>query len=496
MTKDTHPNPVMKNTISVSAPFLGALCAVVMLVFGSPPAGAASGNPPGKITYQGFLTDANGTPLANTVPENKTVIFRIWSGATGGTRIWSEQQSVAVDKGHFSVLLGEGSAVSGEVDTFAADLSLVFSGGGDRYLELRVDGTTLAPRLQFLPAPFSVLAFRARGLTDNRGSQKVFVDSDGLGIGVANPRYPLDVNGRVVATSFSGNGSGLTSLNANNISSGTLNSSRIPSLSASKITSGTLHSSRIPSLSASKITSGTFSSSARIPNLPASKITSGTLSSSRIPGLTTSKINSGRFSTSRLPSTTVYGDTSAGKTFRVGGSYNNVAEVFEGSDKSRSTMIYRTAKSGVFRLKGPSNHSSKDRYALYNGDSNWDFGSDRNLKKDIQDAEPLLDRVLKVKLRRFRWKEDAPTDGLKMGVIAQELEPLFPGMVSSNTHPDGESSLSVGYSDFGMISVKAIQELKQRTDGEIATLKQDNLTLKQQLADLLARMQALEAKSQ
>ena len=63
-----------------------------------------------------------------------------------------------------------------------------------------------------------------------------------------------------------GNGSGLLSLNGNNITTGTLSSDRIPNLNANKITSGTLSSAIIPNLNANKITAGTLSSD-RIPPL-------------------------------------------------------------------------------------------------------------------------------------------------------------------------------------------------------------------------------------
>jgi hypothetical protein len=130
--------------------------------------------------------------------------------------------------------------------------------------------------------------------------------------------------GSVTATSFAGSGQGLTNLNANNITSGTIDTARIPNLNASKITSGTfsaslfptLNASSIPNLDASKITTGVLNiaripnlDATRIPNLNASKITSGTfsaslfptLNASSIPNLDASKITTGVLNIARIP---------------------------------------------------------------------------------------------------------------------------------------------------------------------------------------------------
>jgi hypothetical protein len=82
--------------------------------------------------------------------------------------------------------------------------------------------------------------------------------SAGSGSGeVVTTVFSVD-DGAVSATSFSGSGSSLTSLNATNISSGTLGTARIPNLDAGKITTGTLDNARIPNLDAGKITTGTL----------------------------------------------------------------------------------------------------------------------------------------------------------------------------------------------------------------------------------------------
>ncbi|MGA4577226.1 tail fiber domain-containing protein [Limisphaera sp. VF-2] len=216
-----------------------------------PSARAADARPPDLMTYQGFLVDANGVPLASNNPANYPVIFRIYDQATGGNRLWSEQQIVTIDKGNFSVLLGEGTEVPGES---RPPLSQVFGGvdASDRYLGITVTisgaPTEILPRLRLLPAPYAYLARHANALVNNNGQPLV----------AAGTGDNLVVAGSLTANQFSGNGAGLTDLDASKITSGTLNVARIPGLDTSKITTGTLHPDRIPGLDAAKITSGTL----------------------------------------------------------------------------------------------------------------------------------------------------------------------------------------------------------------------------------------------
>lgn len=137
------------------------------------------------------------------------------------------------------------------------------------------------------------------------------------------------------------------------------------------------------------------------------------------------------------------------------------------------------------------------RFASYDGDSNWDFNSDRKLKKDITDATPVLERALKVQVRTFRWK-GGPTEGPKMiGVIAQELQPLFPDMVSETENPETrEKNLSVGYGDFAVIAIKAIQELKAQQDAEVKDLKAQVADLKAQMKEVLQAAAELRGQAE
>ena len=174
-----------------------AVCAA-LLHLATPAARAADANPPGKLTYQGFLTDASGVPLGNTTPINTNIIFRIYTAATGGTLKWSESQVVTLDKGHFSVLLGEGSAVAGETAAYTNNLSGIFTGvdASDRFMQISVGAGIIAPRLQFLPAPYALLARSANQVVSPAGANILSVIANGnVGINNASPVSALDVGG-------------------------------------------------------------------------------------------------------------------------------------------------------------------------------------------------------------------------------------------------------------------------------------------------------------
>ena len=80
-------------------------------------------------------------------------------------------------------------------------------------------------------------------------------------------------------------------------------------------------------------------------------------------------------------------------------------------------------------------------------------------------------------------------------MVAQEVEPLFPELVSeSSTVPTvpflpGQNDVqhkSVGYGTFGLLAVKGLQELKAEKDDEIQQLREA-------LAERDARIAELEA---
>src|SRR5258706_1404006 len=115
-----------------------ALALLFLLAFKPSSAQAqVSASPPERMAYQGFLTDGFGVALATNAPKNYNIVFRIWNDASAvalTNRLWTEQQTVTVDKGYFSVLLGEGAAFGGEAH---GSLSALFAAAdaSERHVE-------------------------------------------------------------------------------------------------------------------------------------------------------------------------------------------------------------------------------------------------------------------------------------------------------------------------------------------------------------------------
>jgi hypothetical protein len=165
----------------------------------------ADANPPERMTYQGYLVDGNGAPLGNSAPKNYDVVFRVYADKQVGTALWAEQQTITVDKGYFSVLLGEGSTTaSGEP---RGNLSAAFDGldASDRFIGITVEtgsgATEIAPRLRLVASPYAYTATQARRLTDGSGNANFYKDGTTLKLGVGStPTLTLTEAGNATLT--------------------------------------------------------------------------------------------------------------------------------------------------------------------------------------------------------------------------------------------------------------------------------------------------------
>jgi hypothetical protein len=106
---------------------------------------------------------------------------------------------------------------------------------------------------------------------------------------------------------------------------------------------------------------------------------------------------------------------------------------------------------------------------VQNANNSYAGISDAKLKENIVDATPKLEKLMQVRIRNYNLKGEYEQHK-QIGVIAQELEQVFPSMVEESQDKDadgndlGTTTKSVKYSVFVPMLIKALQELKAEFD--------------------------------
>ncbi len=147
---------------------------------------------PNLVNYQGKVTDNAGVGIGTGTAVNRQIIFRIYDAPTGGNRLWSEQQTVTLSDGEFSVLLGQGvdAVYSTLTESPRPALDTVFGGSGARYIEIVVDGgdnnldagdTAITPRQRFTASAYAFRAASVDGISN--GSDLQFNGNSDYGLG-------------------------------------------------------------------------------------------------------------------------------------------------------------------------------------------------------------------------------------------------------------------------------------------------------------------------
>jgi hypothetical protein len=171
----------------------------------------------------------------------------------------------------------------------------------------------------------------------------------------------------------------------------------------------------------------------------------------------------------------------------VGGKIVSVGSRPAGAGYAR--MFFDDAGMIVFEGYNTSLGGSNWRGFSMDGNPDIDWRSDRRLKKDIVDAEPMLGRLLQLPFRRYHWKDVTDANARpEFGVIAQEVEPLFPDLIGRGS----DGMMTVGYTSFATIACKSIQELNQKMEDKIAQLETKLSEKEAETAALEARLSALE----
>lgn len=171
-------------------------------------------------------------------------------------------------------------------------------------------------------------------------------------------------------------------------------------------------------------------------------------------------------------------ELNGGGTTAGGFSFGAVGDVVQYRSNSTATTgafnIYSNwgaTNRNVFRVRTDGN--------VLNYNNSYGALSDAKLKENVADATPKLEDLCKLRVVNFNYIGD---ENKQLGLIAQEVEQVFPKLVDENNDTDadgnetGEVTKSVKYSILVPMLVKALQE------------QQDMISA------LEARISAIEAK--
>ncbi|HEY6976825.1 MAG TPA: tail fiber domain-containing protein [Chitinophagaceae bacterium] len=88
--------------------------------------------------------------------------------------------------------------------------------------------------------------------------------------------------------------------------------------------------------------------------------------------------------------------------------------------------------------------------------------SDARVKKDIEDASDVLDKVMQLRVKKYHFLKNASGDRKYYGLIAQEAEKIFPEVVTHNKLDGGGDYYTMDYTAYGVLAIKALQEQQKK----------------------------------
>jgi hypothetical protein len=440
------------------------------------------------LPFQGRLTDANGSPIADG---SRVVQFKMYDAPVGGRAVWNgEVHKLSINSGLVSTLLGTKASLA-SVD-FNQDLYLEITVDANADGQITLADPPLLPRQSVLPAVFAHESANAR-LLDGYDWSPLF--------GTNNPA----------------DGSLLES----KIGDGSLGSSKIrdASIISAKIADGAVTR---PKLDASGATAGqslTYNGSAVV----WSQVNA--LNAQTLQGYDWSSIfNGGNPQTgamtvqslaSRSSIDATGGLTIGGRTFLNGLSTTIQGTLFA---PTIGSPMYLNDWSIYFRNNGDNNHFLRYENAwagqsgfdgpLLVGNAggmlgtigNWTLrwnstgtvqvrstissGSDRNLKENFTPADTgkILNKVLALPLSRWNYKEDPAASHL--GPMAQDFRAAF-GL--------GSDDKTITMVDGDGVALAAIQGLHEKLEDQQDQLRNTLREQQQQIKALRDELEALKA---
>ena len=167
------------------------------------------------------------------------------------------------------------------------------------------------------------------------------------------------------------------------------------------------------------------------------------------------------------------GATSAGlhKMIVKGATGGNATFKVENSSSSGNTTTYLSFMDGSGSASVNSAHfqgfnGANNHYLLGNGTTT--FTSDANAKKNIETTrDGYLEDLASLRVVKYNWKEDEDGTPKELGLIAQEVEEVFPNLVMLDFDPqipDEDKKKMIKVSVLPFMLLKALQEANTKIE--------------------------------
>jgi len=130
---------------------------------------------------------------------------------------------------------------------------------------------------------------------------------------------------------------------------------------------------------------------------------------------------------------------------------------------------------------------------------NLTFPSDQRLKENIKPVESMLDKVMQLKPSSYNYKKEyqrmSLARGTQMGFVAQEMEKVFPQLVSIIPDKNIDGSKISDYKAINYIGlIPVLTKAMQEQQKNIADIRQENETMKLENEAMKAENQELKSR--
>jgi Chaperone of endosialidase len=409
--------------------------------------------------------------------------------------------------GLFNTNFGVLAFMGGGDNNFASGFASVISGGESNNAWGQFSMAAGYHASAFHDGTFVWSDFEPANFSFNSTSSNQFLIRalNGVGINTNNPQAALHVNGTIIANNFIGGGATLSGLNFSQLT-GTLLSSEFSGTYSSALTfnnagnSFTGNGSGLTSLNANNISSGTVADA---------RLTANVALLNRDPQTFTGQ-NSFNGSSVNIAGSLVMTDPTKSISFpSTSGANAPMITMFSSGIGNANRMVI--AHSSAFSSYGLQYEDANDRFYFIGGGvnaltidlgtrnvgvgvtnpatrfqvvnatcdgNNWVNSSDRNLKENFTPVEPLsvLEKVAELPILKWNYKTDPAQTHL--GPVAQDFRAAF------ELGPDDKHIATV---DEGGVALAAIQGLNQKLEeqrGELTKKETEISELKQRLERL------------